>query len=183
MDLYKENEFFKEDGWPTEEFLYCTYWFILPTSVDEHYRDYDQFALVVNAEYPYIRLTKKRGSCHFPCGGSSQMATDGMFASKTDAEREEMCPKIAWGIAAFMLAQLHYDNKQQDFVLQQNINEVFYKYYGDYLKPYLDSHNALKYSHISIEQKEIDFIDEHLPIIQSYWNKSEPLKNLNSATL
>lgn len=176
MELYKENEFFKEDGWPTEELLYCSYWFYLPTSVDERYRDYDQFALVANAEYPYIRLTKKRGSHHLPCGWSNRMATDGLFASKTDDEREEMCPKVAWGIAAYMLAQLHYDNKQQDFVLQQNINEVFYKYYGDHLKPYLDSHNALKYSHVSNEQKEIDFIDEHLPIIQAYWNKSEPLK-------
>lgn len=176
MERYAEEEFFKKDGWPTEELLYCSYWFCLSTSVDDRYCDYDQFALVVNAEYPYIRLTKKRGSGHIPCGGISQMATDGMFASKTDEEREDMCPKIAWGLAAYMLAKLHYDNNQQDFVLPQKIEDVFCKYYDDYLKRYLDSHNALKYSLISDEQKEIDFIDEHFPVIKSYWSKSGPLK-------
>ena len=143
MDKHKEEDFFKEDGWPTEELQYCSYCFNHRASSNDDYCDYDQFALVVNAEYPYLRLTKKRGSHHYPCGGSSQMATDGMFASMTDDEREDLCPKIAWGIAAYVLAQLHYDDKQQDYVLLQKVGDIFSKYYSDHLRPYLDSHSAL----------------------------------------
>jgi geranylgeranyl diphosphate synthase type II len=56
--------------------------------------------MVMNSEYPYIRLTKKRGNSHLPCGECQQPIIGGWFASLTESERDEYCPKIAWGFAA-----------------------------------------------------------------------------------
>ena len=63
-EVYKEEDFYKDNGWPTEELSYCHYKFYLSDGSD----DYDQFVLIANALYPYIRLTKKRGNCQSPCG-------------------------------------------------------------------------------------------------------------------
>lgn len=52
--LFKEEDFYKDNGWPSERLIYSKY--ILNIVGD----DYDQFILVVNAEYPYIRLFKFR---------------------------------------------------------------------------------------------------------------------------
>lgn len=137
--------------------------------------DYDQFILVVNAEYPYIRLSPKRGNCQYPCGGSSLIATDGSFAKKDDAEREKECPKIAWGFVAIYLLNLRYDRKQDDFVELKERSIVIRDYYDKYLKMYLDNHNGLKYSKLSMKQKELDFIAEHEVIIRELWGRSTPL--------
>lgn len=64
-EVYKEEDFYKDKGWPSERLVYSKY--ILNIVGD----DYDQFILVVNAEYPYIRLSPKRGNFQFPCGGSA----------------------------------------------------------------------------------------------------------------
>lgn len=40
---------------------------------------------------------------------------------------------------------------------------------------YLDNHNGLKYSKLSMEQKELDFIAEHEMIIRELWERSTPL--------
>lgn len=95
-EVYKEEDFYKDEGWPSERLVYSKY---ILNIVGE---DYDQFILVVNAEYPYIRLSPKRGNCQFPCGGSSLIATDGSFARKDDAEREKECPNIAWGFCCYL---------------------------------------------------------------------------------
>ena len=168
-EVYKEEDFYKDEGWPSERLVYSKY--ILNIVGD----DYDQFILVVNAEYPYIRLSPKRGNCQFPCGSSSVIATDGSFARKDDAEREKECPKIAWGFAAIYLLNLRYDRKQDDFVEQKERSIVIRDYYDKYLKIYLDNHNGLKYSKLSMEQKEMDFIAEHEVIIRELWERSAPL--------
>lgn len=57
MNLYKEEDFYKDKGWPAEEYLYCN--FTLPVdSVSEYGSDYDQFLLVVNSlnPYPFTKL-------------------------------------------------------------------------------------------------------------------------------
>ena len=69
-DLYQEDEFYKDDGWPTESLRYCDYRFY-NGNISEYGEDFDQFVLIDNALYPYIRLVKKRGSCLSPCGGMS----------------------------------------------------------------------------------------------------------------
>lgn len=174
-DLYKEEQFYKDEGWPTESFCYCSY--IFYTGEETIYGlDYDQFALVENAEYPYIRLTKKRERCHIPCGGSSQPATDGWFSKLSESERDGQCPKIAWGFAAVFLANLFYDRDQRDYVEQKDRNGLMKDYYGKYFKRYLDCHNGLKYSKITIEQKELDFLTEHETLIRVLWEKSSPLE-------
>ena len=81
--LFKEENFYKDNGRPSERLIYSKY--ILNIVGD----DYDQFVLVVNAEYPYIRLSPKRGNCQFPCGGSSVIATDGNFARKRVMQKEK----------------------------------------------------------------------------------------------
>ena len=81
MEIFREEEFYKKEGYPTEYLYYCDYWFIVSDGTPDYGRDYDQFALVKNALYPYIRLTRKRGSCHYPNGGTSIIAMDGSFAS------------------------------------------------------------------------------------------------------
>lgn len=159
-EVYKEEDFYNDKGWPSERLVYSKY--ILNIVGD----DYDQFILVVNAEYPYIRLSPKRGNCQFPCGGSSAIATDGNFARKDDAEREKECPKIAWGFVAIYLLNLRYDRKQDAFVELKERSIVIRDYYDKYLKMYLDNHNGLKYSKLSMEQKELDFIAEHEMIIR-----------------
>jgi len=175
-DVYKEEEFYKDEGWPSESFSYCSY--IFYTGEETKYGlDYDQFALVVNAEYPYMRLTKKREKFHIPCGGSSQPATDGWFSKLSESERDEQCPKIAWGFAAVFLANLCYDRVQRDYVEQKDRNKLIKEYYSKCFKRYLDCHNGLKYSKIAIEQKELDFLAEHETLICALWEKSTPLKN------
>ena len=60
MDYYSEEKFYQDNGWPSERLDYCDYIFYIDNET-EYGQDYDQFALVINAKYPYIRLTKKRG--------------------------------------------------------------------------------------------------------------------------
>ena len=57
------------------------------------------------------------------------------------------------------------------------INSVVIKeYYSKYLKIYLDRHNGLKYSKITLVQKELDFLAEHETLIRVLWEKCTPLQ-------
>ena len=174
-NMYREEEFYKDNGWPSESLCYCSYHFYNGNET-EYGEDYDQFALVDNALYPYIRLTQKRGMCQSPCGGMSIIATDGSFARKSDEERDKECPKIAWGFAAVFLSCLRYDMEQKDYVLLKDMNRLTREYYDKYLQIYFQNHNGLKYSKITNEQKELDFISEHERLIKELWVKSAPLK-------
>lgn len=85
MDKYEEDFFYSDDGWPPEEFIYCKY--PLPVIGEEcGESDYDQFALVVNSVYPYLRLARNRGRNRYPCGLNLSPSTDGFFAKKIDKE-------------------------------------------------------------------------------------------------
>lgn len=170
IEIYKEEEFYQDNGGPTESFRYCRY------CLNQKGDDYDEFALVINALYPYLRLAKMRGVNHFPCGRSSCPATDGWFAQLKDDERDRMCPKIAWGFAAEFLANLVYNCDQEDYVLLKPMGELIINYYNKYLNLFLESHNGLKYSNLTDIQKEFDFIHEHAEVCNTLWNKSEPLK-------
>lgn len=174
-NMYREEDFYKDNGWPSESLSYCSYKFYIGNET-EYGEDYDQFVLVDNALYPYIRLTEKRGMCQSPCGGMSIIATDGSFARKSEEERDRECPKIAWGFAAMFLSCLRYDIEQKDYVLLKDMNRLIMDYYGKYLQIYLQNHNGLKYSKISDEQKELDFLNEHETVIHELWVKSTPLK-------
>lgn len=79
------------------------------------------------------------------------------------------------GFAAIYLLNLRYDRKQDDFVELKERSIVIRDYYDKYLKMYLDNHNGLKYSKLSMEQKELDFIAEHEMIIRELWERSTPL--------
>lgn len=177
MEIYREEDFYKKAGYPTEYLYYCDYCFIVSDGTSEYGQDYDQFALVKNSLYPYIRLTRKRGIYHFPNGGSSIIAIDGSFAKKSDAERDEDSPKIAWGLAAEFLAHLKYDSNQDDYVPKVELKVLIADYYKRYWELYKQNHNGLKYSKITIEKKELDFIKEHFEIERKLWEKSEPLRN------
>lgn len=174
-NIYREEEFYKDNGWPTESLNYCSYIFYTGEKT-EYGHDYDQFALVDNALYPYVRLTRKRGAHHFPCGGSSLIDSDGTYAAKSDVERDGECPKIAWGFAAVFLFNLRYDMEQKDYVFLKDMNRLIMEYYGKYLQIYLQDHNGLKFSKISDKQKELDFLVEHKRKIRELWEKSTPLK-------
>lgn len=50
--IFNEDEFYQDDGGPTEFFNYCHYIFYTGEST-EYGPDYDQFATVMNSEYPY----------------------------------------------------------------------------------------------------------------------------------
>lgn len=175
MELYREEDFYKENGWPPEEYAYCS--FDLPVNYETvEKEDYDQFILVVNAIYPYLRLSKKRGNSQWPCGLSISPSTTGWFASKTDEERNECCPQIAWGVVAWYMAYLSYSKKQQDYVLKKEQTFIFQEYYNRFWNIYKSNHSGLKYSKISIEQKELSFLSEHSVIESNLWDKSTPLK-------
>ena len=90
-------------------------------------------------------------------------------------EREKECPKIAWGFAAVYLINLRYDRAQDDYVELKERDIFIRDYYCKYLKMYLDNHNGLRYSKLSTEQKELDFIAEHEVIIRGLWERSTPL--------
>lgn len=174
-EVYREEDFYKDHGGPTEEYKHCCYTVpVINEQVDEN--DFDKFALVENAIYPYIRLTKRRGNSHFPCGGCLSPATDGFFARKTEQERDALCPKIAWGFAAIFISELDYDYQQNDYVPLKERISLIRSYYSKYLQKYLQCHNGLKFMSISKEQKELNFLDEHEKIIKTLWEKSEPLK-------
>ena len=174
-NIYREDEFYKDNGWPTESLNYCSYIFYTGNET-EYGEDYDQFALVDNALYPYIRLTEKRGMYQSPCGGMSIIVTNGSFARKSEEERDKECPKIAWGFAAMFLSCLRYDIKQKDYVLLKDKNRLIMEYYDKHLQIYLQNHNGLMYSKISDKQKELDFLAEHKRLIRELWEKSTPLK-------
>ena len=174
-ELHNEEEFYQDNGWPTEEYSLCRY--ALPVSgedIDD--ADFDQFALITNAVYPYIRLTKRRGRQHLPCGGAVSPATDGWFASMQEVERDKWCPKVAWGFAAVFLANLKYDYGQKDYMPLNDTGELIRGYYNKYLTMYLQSHNGLKYKYLTLEQKELNFIEEHAVLVKALWKKSEALK-------
>ena len=176
MESFKEEDFYKDEGWPSEEYSYCRY--ALPIIGEEQAEgsDYDQFALIKNAIYPYIRLTKKRGMSHLPCGLATSPSTNGFFATKTDRERDEICPKIAWGITAVFLSNLKHDSAQEDYVLLKPIKELYADYYRGYRESYFQRHNGLKYASVSGQEKELIFIEEHLFITKQLWDKSTPLE-------
>jgi len=174
-DVYKEEDFYKENGWPTEHFTFCNYRF--PQGMDPEWgEDYDTFILITNALYPYIRLSRKRGQCQSPCGLATVVAPDNTYAKKSDEERDKECPKLVWGFAAFFIADLRYDNEQEDFVPIKGKDRLVREYYDKYLQIYLQNHNGLKYSKISKEQMELDFLESHEAIIRKLWEKSTPLK-------
>ena len=177
MDKYSEDVFYREGGWPTEEYSYCRYALPIVGEKNADESDYDQFALVKNAIYTYIRLTKKRGMSHLPCGMATSPSTNGFFATKTDKERDRVCPKIAWGITATFLSNLKHDSTQEDYVLLKTINEIYADYYRGYRDSYFQTHNGLKYASIPIEEKELSFIEEHLVVTKQLWDKSIPLAN------
>jgi HKD family nuclease len=127
-------------------------------------------------EEPYIRLTRKRGNCQSPCGGSSSPILSGSFASKTDEEREEECPKIAWGIVCIFLYNLCWDDKQSDYVPQYTSDELIEQYYLERKNLYMNSHNGLKYADVSSLKKELDFIIGHISQEREDWEQSIPLK-------
>jgi hypothetical protein len=175
MEKYNEEDFYSNEGWPPEEYLYCRYSLDIIDEEQTDETDYDQFALVNNAAYPYIRLTKKRGNRHFPCGMATSPATDGIFASMTEKERNVLCPKIAWGLSAIILYHLRYDSVQKDYVLLKPIKKLFAEYYNAYKDSYIQSHNGLKYTKITDDEKELHFIDEHSALAKQHWKKSSPL--------
>lgn len=174
-EIYNEEDFYKDEGWPTEAFCYCDYKFHQGED-PEWGEDYDQFVLVVNAQYPYIRLTKKRGQYQSPCGHMPVVAREGHFAQKSDEEREIECPKIVWGFAAVFISELRYDNQQKDYVALKDREKLIRSYYNKYLQIYLLNHSGLKYLNITEEQKELDFLGEHGRVIKALWEKSYPLK-------
>jgi len=174
--FFNEDEFYKEDGYPTEYFWYCDYLFKVGED-PEWGIDFDQFAFVKNCLYPYIRLTRKRGNSHYPCGGCSIIATDGSYAQITEEEKETLCPKIAWGFAAAFLASIKYDDKQKDFVPLKETKTLFKEYYERYWNLYQSEHNGLKYASVPIEQKELCFINAHIEIIKQLWERTSPLKS------
>ena len=49
-EVYKEEDFYQDEGGPTESFFYCCYVFYTGKKTD-YGPDYDQFVLVENAEY------------------------------------------------------------------------------------------------------------------------------------
>ena len=174
-EVYNEEDFYQDEGWPPESLKYFSYCF-LSGKEDDGCGDYDQFALVDNALYPYVRLTKKRGSFQSPCGLGTIVPTSSSFARKSEEERDEECPKIIWGFAAIYLSELRYDCNQDDYVETINRVQIIIDFYNKYLHLYLQSHNGLRYSKISNEQKELDFIEGHEIIIRGLWVKSYPLK-------
>lgn len=177
MEKFKEEDFYKDEGWPPEEYSYCKY--ALPIIGEEQTDDsgYDQFALVKNAIYPYIRLTKKRGMNHLPCGLATTPSTNGFFATKTDEERDEICPKIAWGITAIFLSNLKYGSIPKDYVLIKPIKDLYADYYRGYRDSYFQRYSGLKYASVPMEEKELRFIEEHQVITRQLWEKSAPLEN------
>jgi len=176
MDFYSEEEFYKDNGWPTETFAYCKYCFYVNSETEEYGQDYNQFALVTNSLYPYIRLTAKRGSQHSPCGGKNIMSTKGYFASMTDKERDKECPKIAWGLAAISLFNLRYDNVLKDYVPLKEPSTLFEEYYNRYYDFFISNHSGIKYSSVTKVQMELNFISEHEEMTKRLWEKSVPLK-------
>lgn len=47
-NMYREEDFYKDNGWPSESLSYCNYRFYNGNET-EYGEDYDQFALVDNA--------------------------------------------------------------------------------------------------------------------------------------
>lgn len=173
--VFNEEDFYKDEGWPPESLKYFSYCFFTSNETKECI-DYDQFALVNNALYPYVRLTKKRGGFQSPCGLGTIVPTSSSFARKSDEERDEECPKIIWGFAAIYLSELKYDCNQDDYVEKINRNQIINNFYNKYLDLYFQSHNGIRFSKISNEKKELDFIAGHEIIIRGLWEKSYPLK-------
>ena len=83
--------------------------------------------------------------------------------------------KDSMGGAAVYLINLRYDRTQDDYVELKERDIFIRDYYCKYLKVYLDNHNGLRYSKLSTEQKELDFIAEHEVIIRGLWERSTPL--------
>lgn len=176
MSGIREEDFYKNAGAPSEEFQYCRY-SLEPKDTDNVVEgDYDQFALVVNALYPYLRLTKRRGTHHFPVGMSSVVATDGYFAKLSNEERNELCPKIAWGIATQFLVNLKFDDSQKDYVQNYSDESLYSQYYKRFLQLFLSLRTGLKFKEVSEKEKELEFIEEHLRIENELWSRSTALE-------
>lgn len=175
MELYKEEDFYKDNGWPPEEYVYCG--FTLDVDSESEYgRDYDQFVLVINSLYPYLRLSKKRGHSQIPCGLSISPSTDGWFASMTDEERDNKCPKIAWGFVAVYISYLRYSSREKDYILQKEQSQIINEYYSRHWNIYQSNHCGLKYSKQSIEDKELYFLSEYVKVENDLWERSTRLK-------
>lgn len=174
MELYKEEDFYRDNGWPPEEYVYCGFKLDVD-SESEYGSDYDQFVLVVNSLYPYLRLSKKRGNSQIPCGLSISPSTDGWFARMSDEERDNKCPKIVWGFAAKYISYLRYSSNEKDYILQKEQSQIINEYYSRHWNIYQSNHCGLKYSKISIEEKELHFLSEYIKVENDLWERSTPL--------
>ena len=56
MEIFREEEFYKKEGYPTEYLYYCDYWFIVSDGTPDYGRDYDQFALDARGQVSGICL-------------------------------------------------------------------------------------------------------------------------------
>lgn len=114
MEYYKKNEFYKDGGIPTELFEY---------NVPErrgytHSRNKKGFAYVFNSLPVYSRLQTWEGGSLYPCGLMKEPATDGYWAKLSDSERDELCPKVAYGFSAFLLNYCSLEKDDGEVYLQ-----------------------------------------------------------------
>ena len=176
MVFYKEEDFYKSEGRPTEHFLYCSYIFPTDSLTEEWGLDYDKFAYVSNSLIPYIRLIEKRGQHIKPCGGKPYPPSDGSFAKKSDNERDQECPKLVWGISALFLINIEYDNQKADYIPLESSEVLYNQYYKWQFSLFLSKYSGLKYQSLSINRKEFLFIEEHRKHEEQLWERSIKLK-------
>lgn len=192
--LYPMEDFYSKKGEPSEHFSYCRYQVnigILPFSyryMEKHNLSEEQYvknngydretlALITNTPTPYIRCTYETKGYAYPCGRMEYVSPENGYALLSPEERNQKYPIIAYGIGAIFIWNLDVNAEARDLELACPDEILREKYYKNEFTKYLNSHSSRRYAHLSYQDKEQSFLQEHIAKEKELWLKSYKLED------
>ena len=181
MSYILEQDFYiQSKGNPIEDPEFASY------SFGENLEKYDSFALVRNSFPMYIRVFPYRNGHQY---GYDGISGNGRYAKLDTQIRNRECPKIAWGVSAYILYchSVIFNGKVcnlkgQNQVIQINSDTNFYideaKTRSTYLsilwEDYKQNHSGVKFRNKTEREKQIAFIKQHTKYEKIFWKRSKP---------
>lgn len=180
MSYILEQDFYLQSkGNPIENLEFASY------SFGDNLDKYDSFALVCNSFPMYIRVFPLRNGHQYGDG----ISENGRYAKLDTQTRDKECPKIAWGVSAYILychsiitngkvCNLRGHNQ----VIQINSDINFYideaktksTYFTLLWEDFKQNHSGVKFRNKTEREKRIAFIKQHTKYEKIFWKRSKP---------
>lgn len=181
MTIILEQDFYNHaKGFPLENPVFAGF------SFGCNLNEYDSFGIVSNSYPMYVRIFPLRGGCQ----DGNCIFAEGRYANLDSDIRDRECPKVAWGISAYIfdclniIASGEIHNKHLtnyvisqdadvDFVIdEESAKNHYHKSLWDYYK---QTHSGIKYRTMSEKGKRIAFLKQHIYDEKLFWKRTEPI--------